>query len=125
MWEMFSGTYEAVQYLQSVFAKANLVYTPQMNLVLSIHSVYIPSATGNSESWNSCTATPGEQLAKMQAWAQNPVLGLWHLFDDCFLGTGQIGLANTGVACHMEPTVSLGHNYYTNVGVTWHNWRTW
>merc|ERR1712039_687629 len=50
-------------------------------------------------------------------------MGLWHLFDDCFPGSGTIGLASVGGLCRM--TKSTWSNSYANTGVSWYSARTW
>jgi hypothetical protein len=126
---------DTLDWLQSVFAKANLVYTPQLNFVLTISDVYIPAVSGETESWDDCTLGMDSQLSEFSKWGQRSRQGLWHLFDNCYdMWGGAIGLAYVGSPsagiCAMDPrcySVGSGScvNSYSNTGVSWYSSSTW
>ncbi|CAK0888392.1 unnamed protein product [Prorocentrum cordatum] len=120
----FTGAEDATEWLQSVFAMANMIYTPQLNFVLMIDQVYIPTLVGEHPGWTDCSGIAG-QLDSLASWDQPSRQGLWHLFDDCWV-SGTIGLANRGDTssngmCQIDK-VGASH---TNVGVTWVSADTW
>jgi hypothetical protein len=81
--------------LQRIIANANMVYTPQLNFVLTIDQIYIPSLIGESVSWDSCASGIIQQINDFKYWAPPSRQGLWHLFDDCYV-SGTIGVATLG-----------------------------
>lgn len=115
LYSRFGNVDDAMEWLQSIFAEANLVYTPQMNFVLTISEVFIPDVSGQKD-WDDCGQGIDDQLTALQRWdplAEDPPLsrqGLWHLFDDCIdpsatsftSGLASIGTASAGM-CQMEP----------------------
>ncbi|CAK0843530.1 unnamed protein product [Prorocentrum cordatum] len=127
---------ETLDWLQSIFAFANMIYTPQLNFVLTISDVYIPAASGETVSWDDCTLGIDSQLAEFSKWNQRSRQGLWHLFDNCHdLNPGPIGLANVGTTtagvCEMDRrcyVISSGApcvESYSNTGVSWYSDSTW
>jgi len=126
LYAKFSSDMEVLQWLQSVFAQANLIYRPQLNFVLQIGNSYLQATPNNAPSWNqgnSCPQSINTQLDNFKRWDQPAQMGLWHLFDDCFPGSGSIGLASVGVLCRMSK--STWNNKYANTGLSWYSARTW
>jgi hypothetical protein len=107
---------EAIAWLASVFASANMIYETQLNVVLMMGDVFVQKSEDGAPSWNnpSCSQGISKTLSNFRAWSPPKAQGLWHLFGDCWTG-GTIGLANVGVLCE------LGWNR----GVTWHGGATW
>lgn len=88
---------------------ANSVYERQMDVVLTIASVFIAD-TPQSFAPSSCTLDMSNQLRRFRDWSSRPEkLPLWHLIDDCFGAFGNtLGIAYISGACGSR----------TNVGVT-------
>mmetsp|Transcript_23332 Transcript_23332/g.65304 ORF Transcript_23332/g.65304 Transcript_23332/m.65304 type:complete len:781 (+) Transcript_23332:72-2414(+) len=127
---------DTLDWLQSVFAKANLVYTPQVNFVLTISDVYIPHASGETESWDDCALGISSQLSEFSRWGQRSRQGLWHLFDNCYdmwpggaIGLAYVGHANAGICAMDQATFNIGSgscvDCYANTGVTWYSSNAW
>ncbi|CAK0790296.1 unnamed protein product, partial [Prorocentrum cordatum] len=126
---LFSDAEDATEWMQSVFAMANMVYTPQLNIVLMIDAVYIPSMVGETQSWASCGSSITAQLTNLEQWSQPSRQGLWHVFDDCHTAgvAGTVGLAVLGQTqyygvCAMDPEWD---DTMSNVGITYISPETW
>ena len=48
----FSSQAEATQFVSSIVANANLVYRPQMNMVLSVSRLVLQTTPSGAPSWN-------------------------------------------------------------------------
>jgi len=116
--------------LQRTYANANMVYTPQLNFVLMIDQIYIPSLAGDTVSWDSCAGGIDDQFDGFKYWDPPSRQGIWHLFDDCFVTSGTIGLATLGDQwngmCEMDSLNGCANGAcYRNRGVTWLGSSTW
>ena len=118
MYETWGGSpARATFQVASIFAKSNMVYTMQLNIVLTIGELFID--TDGSEDWDNgpsrndigkvnkeCTALwnsaenypdINRQLDLFKDWTKPSEQALWHLFDDCFAPPGSSGdLGNGG-----------------------------
>jgi hypothetical protein len=84
--------------MQSIFAMTNMVYTPQLNFVLMIGAVYIPSMAvpAETQSWDNCD-TVTDTLEELKVWTQPSRQGLWHFFNDCISPGASAGVS-VGIA---------------------------
>lgn len=113
-------------WLQGVVADTNLVYATQLNIRIEVVQLYI--ATG-AESWDNptCSKSIFDQLGTdnsspgLTRWRPPSQQGLWHLLDDCFPGSGVIGLAYIGSLCEGRSNGGLSYN----TGVSWYGRNTW
>jgi hypothetical protein len=62
---------EAVVWLASVIASANIIYETQLNVVLTLGDVFIQKSESGAPSWNnpSCALGISEVLSNFQAWS--------------------------------------------------------
>lgn len=109
--------------LASIIAKTNLVYGTQLNINLKVSEIYISGRDGipswdNNKNCLNKRVNINSQLSSFKSWAsqKNKKLGIWHLIDDCFKGSGVIGLAWVGTLCS-----SNGYN----TGISWWSRRIW
>lgn len=114
----------AINSIANIINKANLIYGVQLNIILKVTSLYISSIDGNPswDSYNRCVRKQvniNNQLSLFKSWVRqnNLVDGLWHLLDDCFAGSGVVGLAWVGTLCQTQS----GYN----TGISWWSRRHW
>jgi hypothetical protein len=142
LYAALGGLDETLEWLQSVFAKANMVFTPQLNFVLTVTDVHIPAVSGDAEPWDACSLGISEQLSQFRQWdqSQRSRQGLWHLFDDCYsmwvgrsIGLATVGNQHSGLcamqqscACYTEDCDSSSCvDSYSNTGLSWFSSSTW
>eukprot|EP00434_Breviolum_minutum_P026857 symbB.v1.2.023738.t1/scaffold2147.1/size87931/2 len=131
LFSVFSNKDEAIDYVVQIFASANLIYHPQLNLVLVARKLHLQESHDKAPSWDqgpSCPMSIAEQLHAFDDWdppgsdqLSTEGQGVWTLFDDCYV-SGTIGLAYVGTVCQMEK------NYWQqrpNTAVVFHSFRTW
>jgi len=132
----FSNDHEAAtKWINAVVTEANVIYEPQLNIILQVGDVVIQQGSAGAPSWDNpiCTQSLSSQLGQLRNWQQPSKQGLWHLFDDCFgapfgPGFGTVGLATMlvadppGTLCMMDPT---WNNEYWNTAVSWYSGSTW
>jgi len=103
-------------------AKANVVFLKQMNIFVELHKLLIAESSSAYPEWNlngaSCGATIDDQLDHF-SWSEQADYTLWHIFDDCFGGSGTVGLAWGGTACMTRRYTRNGKYIYYNRGATW------
>jgi hypothetical protein len=118
-----SSQQRAIDAISEIVSKTNLVYGSQLNLVFKITKVFIAGVDG-SASWdnygqcNPHRMSINSQLSSFTSWARSQSGGpyaLWHCLDDCFAGSGVVGLAWVGTLC----------NSRSPTGVSWYSRRHW
>ena len=90
---------DIITFLESVLAATNAIYIAQLNIKLQVRHFVILDETGASEMGiPDCSSMDG-QLSGIRNGIKPSTQGLWHLFDDCFPGSGVIGKAYVGAIC--------------------------
>lgn len=117
-----SNKQTAIDRVAEMITKTNLVYGGQLNIMLKVNK-FVVAGVDESPSWdnyNSCNPhrmSINTQLSQFTSWAPSANTGgngLWHLLDDCFAGSGVVGLAWVGTLCKRS-----------NTGVSWYSSRHW
>jgi len=111
-------------FLASVFSKINLIYQAQLNVVLTVERLGVVAAHDSSAPRYDQGPTCSMNMTMQLAWfsvSELPYTGIWHLMDDCFPGSGVVGLAYTASICQNDKE----QGFSWNRGVTWYSTSTW
>jgi len=119
-----SSKQKTIDEVGEMITKTNLVYGGQINVVFKVGKIFIAGQDG-SPSWdNYAQCNPhrqsiNSQLSQFKSWApKSPGEGgLWHLLDDCFAGSGVVGLAWVGTLCNTRRG--------SHTGISWWSRRHW
>jgi hypothetical protein len=86
----FESSWEIAEFeIARIFHDTNtMIYTPQINLVLTIGEIVVSDGDGTEEYDGNCIADVDIKLKAFDNWvstleASKRKYGLWHLFDDC------------------------------------------
>ena len=126
---------EILAWLEEIVSNTNHVYGSQMNLNFIIDEVVFHENTDTSHpmEWNGCSSDPYTRLYSFATWVREQSFynrkTLWHMFGDCFTGTGVIGIAyiqalctgfgfNSGISNYDETItwISFAHEAGHNIG---------
>ena len=71
-----------------------------MNMVLKVEELIISTTNGDIP-MDGCAASIGDHLDSLRSWSDSSQndRALWHFIDDCFGGSGTVGLAYVSVLC--------------------------
>lgn len=94
-----------ISWIEQIVANSNYVYGVQLGINFIVEKIVFMSspATSRGKEWNGCTIGPLGRLYSFAIWLRDQKFysrrTMWHLFGDCFLETGVIGIAFRQTLC--------------------------
>lgn len=128
---------EVLAWLEEIVSNTNHVYGNQMSINFIIDEVVFHESRDASSGmeWNGCATDPYTRLYSFATWVREQSFynrkTLWHMFGNCFTGSGVIGIAyiqalctgfgfNSGLSNYDDTItwISFAHEAGHNIGAT-------